>query len=250
MCMSKWPLKEQKLLDVGCGTGTFLQAVQGKLGSLHGIEYNDGMLSQARQRLGASVNLTQGSADSMPFEKGSFDVVAINQVIHHFPTENNYLFFKKFLQEAFRVLKPGGCLILNTSTPNQQRDAFWWLALFPEASDTICNRFPPLNLVHAYMREVGFLVDADSVTVPLQRTLMAEDKYLEYGIEGAFKAEYRCGDSSWSMAENCGELAKGQQRIRDMQRDGTAEAWLAEREKLRMRVGQATFIARVPNLTQ
>lgn len=243
MSMSDVPLTAQRVLDIGCGTGTFIEQVMGKVGDLTGVEYNDGMIEQAKARVGDKVALIQGSADELPFEDETFHACTVNQVIHHFPKDENYSFAKRSFAEAYRVLKPGGWLILNTSTPEQQRDAFWWLSLFPKASATVCERFPPLDVVKSHLQQVGFRYTADSVTVPTQRTLMAEDKYLKDGVHAGFSAAYRAGDSSWSMAENSGELESGLKNLQDMIDNGTAEDWLAKREALRLSMGQATFIS-------
>lgn len=242
LAQGNWELKNQSVLDIGCGTGTFIRTVQGKVGTISGMDYNDGMLKQAREKLGKDLNLKQGSADCLPFEDAQFHACSMNQVIHHFPMDENYSFLKRSFEEAFRVLQPGGVFHLNTSTPEQQRDGFWWLSLFPEATEKMMARFPPLDIVKKYMRDSGFIVDSDSVSVPLERALIAEDKYLEQGVMGAFDADYRNGDSSWAMAENCGELEEGQRVIKEMLKAGTADAWLAEREALRKQVGQATFV--------
>jgi ubiquinone/menaquinone biosynthesis C-methylase UbiE len=245
MSLNDKPLNEQHLLDIGCGTGTFLDAVKDKVATVSGLEYNDGMIGQARARLGNSTKiqkLVQGSADMLPFQDESFDVCTINQVIHHFPTDNNYVFCLKTFQEAYRVLKPGGTFVVNTSTPEQQRDAFWWLSLFPRASDAICSRFPPLEVLKSHMKAANFEFTADSVTTPLHRPLMAENKYLLHGVKAGFMPEYRCGDSSWAMAENFGELDEGLKTLQKMIDEGTAEEWLAGRESLRKSMGQATFV--------
>ena len=89
---------------------------------------------------------------------------------------------RKSFEEAYRVLKPGGVFHLNTSTPEQQRDAFWWLSLFPEATVKMMARFPPLDTVKKHLLAAGFTLDANSVTVPTERALIAEDKYLQHGV--------------------------------------------------------------------
>jgi len=244
MLLSGKPLQEQRLLDIGCGTGTFLDFMKGKVAYAAGVEYNDGMIEQARARLGFDQSqLVQGSADSLPYPDASFDVCTMNQVIHHFPQEKQYAFCLKSFQEAYRVLKPGGLFVLNTSTPEQQRDAFWWLSLFPRASDDVCARFPPLKVLLSHMNKSKFEVNADSINVPLHRSLMAEEKYLEHGVKAAFMPEYRAGDSSWSMAENSGELDEGLKRLQTMIDAGTADFWLEGRELLRHSMGQATFLS-------
>jgi ubiquinone/menaquinone biosynthesis C-methylase UbiE len=242
LALNDKPLSKQKVLDVGCGTGTFMDKVQGKVQEIQGVEYNDGMLAQARALLGQTAKLVQASATALPFADESFDAVVMNQVLHHFPQDNGYAFLEKFLAEAFRVLQPGGHLVINTSAPEQQRDSFWWLSLFPKASETICTRFPPIATLTDSMRAAGFQVDADSVVVPLQRTLMTAGKYLAQGVHSAFSAEYRAGDSSWSMAENSGELQDGLAALQKMIDEGTADSFLKEREALRLSKGQATFV--------
>jgi len=238
-------LHEVELLDIGCGTGTFLDAVKDKVAKVSGLEYNDGMIAQCRARVGESPKLgvlVQGSADLLPFSDASFDACTINQVIHHFPSDGNYAFALQSFKETYRVLKPGGMLVISTSTPEQQRDAFWWLSLFPRSSTAVCKRFPPLDVLQAHLEEAGFDFNADSVAVPLLRSLMHQDRYLEHGVKGAFMPEYRAGDSSWSMTENFGELADGLEKLQKMTDAGIADAWLAERELLRKSMGQATFV--------
>lgn len=242
LCLGDVPVHQQKLLDVGCGTGSFLKTIQDKLGSVTGLEYNEGMMAQAKNALGDSATLVQGSADALPFDTNTFDAVTINQVIHHLPPDDDYAFLKRSVGEIYRVLKPGGYFVLNTSTPRQQLDAFWWMELFPKAGERMSKNFPAMSVLQRHMVDAGFHWNSDSVAVPLYRTLMAEEKYLEKGIQGAFEKWYRDGDSTWSMAENTGELEAGLTKIREMIDAGTADDWLKKREELRLCTGQATFI--------
>jgi len=39
------PINELRLLDVGCGTGNYLDVLKAKVGACHGLEFNDGMLA-------------------------------------------------------------------------------------------------------------------------------------------------------------------------------------------------------------
>lgn len=210
-------------------------------GEICGVEYNDGMLEQAVSRFGSSINLVQGAAQALPHPDASFDLVTINQVIHHFSETNDFHDLQQALQEVHRVLKAGGRLVVCTSTPEQQRDAFWWLSLFPTASEKMSKRFPPLETLLRHMASSGLEVSSEGVIVPLHRPLMHPELYLNGGIDLAFDPEYRKCDSSWEMIEE-DELQKGLQEIRSMKASGQAEAWLQHREQLRKSIGQATFV--------
>ena len=51
------PMKELRLLDVGCGTGNYIDAVKDKIGFCQGFEYNDGMFAQSKAKLGKCENV-------------------------------------------------------------------------------------------------------------------------------------------------------------------------------------------------
>lgn len=236
------PLHQQDLLDIGCGTGTFLHNIMKHYNSVTGLEYNGKMIEQARKLLDSTVQIKQGQATQIPFADNSFHTVCMNQVIHHFPNDNNFEYLENCFKEVSRVLKPGGSFIINTSTPEQQADAFWWLSLFPKASSRICNNFPPLNIIKTQLRNTGFAVKSDSITVPLEQTLMDENIYLKNGVLSGLDSAYRYGDSSWEMANITGELEQGLAEIENMIKNNSDKEWLLEREKLRVSVGQSTFI--------
>eukprot|EP00656_Telonema_subtile_P045449 TRINITY_DN516_c0_g2_i7.p1 TRINITY_DN516_c0_g2~~TRINITY_DN516_c0_g2_i7.p1 ORF type:complete len:206 (+),score=19.48 TRINITY_DN516_c0_g2_i7:133-750(+) len=84
------PLGTQRLLDVGCGTGSWLEQMRPHFAEVCGLEYNDGMLAQAVARFGTEVSLAHGSAQNIPHPDSSVDVVTINQVIHHFDSKDNF----------------------------------------------------------------------------------------------------------------------------------------------------------------
>lgn len=46
-----WKLEEQSLLDIGCGTGTFLNRMRRFVGKVSGLELNEGMLARAKALL-------------------------------------------------------------------------------------------------------------------------------------------------------------------------------------------------------
>lgn len=98
----------QSLLDIGCGTGYLIDMLQRQKNALYcGLDLSPEMLKMAKQKLPQSVYLTEGSADSLPYEDNSFDVVTCIQSFHHYPKP------EKSMSEAYRVLKPGGLYIIS-----------------------------------------------------------------------------------------------------------------------------------------
>ncbi|MCB7129009.1 MAG: class I SAM-dependent methyltransferase [Candidatus Brocadiales bacterium] len=96
-----------KLLDVGCGDGTFLAQMRDLGWEVEGVEVDPLAVEQVR-KLNLPVHC--GSLEQRSFENNRFDVVSMNHVIEHIynPLE--------VLKECYRILKPGGMLI--AITPN------------------------------------------------------------------------------------------------------------------------------------
>jgi ubiquinone/menaquinone biosynthesis C-methylase UbiE len=67
------PEKGQRILDIGCGTGTSLEPLLGKGLNLTGIDPSPYMLDIASKKLGTEVELHRGVAEDLPFEDNEFD---------------------------------------------------------------------------------------------------------------------------------------------------------------------------------
>lgn len=106
----------ERVLDVACGTGivTRLAAERvGADGAVAGADINPGMLgvarSAARPELG--IEWHEASAEELPFQDGTFDVVLCQMGLQFFPDK------LAALRQARRVLAPGGRLVLNVPGP-------------------------------------------------------------------------------------------------------------------------------------
>ena len=243
-------LAEQTVLDAGCGTGSCLSELRGRIGMLHGRELNTGMQQVAKKRFAddPSVQIEQGSITELPFADETFDGIICNQVLHHLdPGENDdadsagFPNVSSFFREAFRVLRPNGVLVINTSNHQQHRDGFWWAALIPAAIDRMVPRFPSIDRFEKISQQTGFV--GFETVVPVGEALQGE-QYLDPA--GPLSAAWRAGDSSWSLTTE-EELTQALDTVTAKLEDGSMAAFLEEREQLRAKIGQTTFVvARKP----
>jgi ubiquinone/menaquinone biosynthesis C-methylase UbiE len=97
-------VKKVKILDIGCGTGGTTKFLK-TYGEVVGLEANPLARSLAQKR---GLKIIAGTAEKLPFEKETFDVVTIFDVLYHQHIESDI----KVLKEAYRVLKPQGYLVV------------------------------------------------------------------------------------------------------------------------------------------
>ena len=93
------PLSPQRVLEVGCGSGIFLEWFKSRGHMVAGLEPSSSSLELARRRLGPKVALNQGFAENLPYEDNEFDTVALITSLEF--VDDPYL----TLKEAFRVAR-------------------------------------------------------------------------------------------------------------------------------------------------
>lgn len=136
----------ERLLDVGCGTGTLLAEVKRRLPEVvvSGIDPDPAILRIAGQRLarrGCRAELQVARAEALPFPDAAFDVVVSTLVLHHLPTQAKH----DALREIHRTLRPGGRFLLVDFGARPGRKVPWWQRLFEHVEhleDHVQGRLP------------------------------------------------------------------------------------------------------------
>jgi SAM-dependent methyltransferase len=98
-------LDGRRVLDAGCGGGGYLRALAARGADAHGVEI-DGRKCAACASADVRRRLVQGDLERAPFATACFDLVLLNEVLEHVPDD------AAALREAFRLLRPGGVLIV------------------------------------------------------------------------------------------------------------------------------------------
>ncbi len=152
-----------KCLDLGCGTGRFTASLAQAFGCpVVGVEPSEAMLGVARAEPLSNVEWKIGSAEAIPLEAASVGLVFMSQVFHHFRQP------QQALTEIYRVLTPGGYLIIRNGTEETNEETEWF-PCFPEAVEYDRKRIPSRQVLEEAVCSKSF----DLVTQKTFRQLFA-----------------------------------------------------------------------------
>jgi SAM-dependent methyltransferase len=112
-------LQDSRILDSGCGLGTYLQAFAPYSDLRFGHDVEHDRLVQA---LDKATGIVESVGEHLPFATAVFDFVFSNEVIEHVADDFQYA------AEMVRVTKPGGRLLIfcpNRWYPVEQHGIYW-----------------------------------------------------------------------------------------------------------------------------
>jgi 2-polyprenyl-3-methyl-5-hydroxy-6-metoxy-1,4-benzoquinol methylase len=123
--LARRPASRNRLLDVGCGQGTFLVEMRKAGWDVHGLEPDT---EAAAVAAAAGVPVADVPIEQAPFEPGSFDALTMNHVIEHLHDPLDAL------HRCRRLLRPGGTLWIATPNLGARGHAVFgrhWIGLDP-----------------------------------------------------------------------------------------------------------------------
>lgn len=99
-----------EILEIGCAGGLLLHRIKQQLPGVHatGLDRDEGHVAFAREKteeLGLDCRFLTGDATALPFSDSTFDLTFSHTVVEHVET-------RPFLLEQYRVLRPGGRIVV------------------------------------------------------------------------------------------------------------------------------------------
>lgn len=142
------------------------------------------------------------------------------------------------MEESFRVLKPGGVLVVSTRSKEPHYDhLYWYSVLAPKAVAKMEKRVPSREEVVAAMEAAG--LEVTLCVCPKLKAIMHKEHY--YNAKGPFDEAWRRGESWWSLVDE-EELKSLQEKLQVKIDDGSVDEWIQERDLLRKAAGQTLFV--------
>jgi ubiquinone/menaquinone biosynthesis C-methylase UbiE len=167
---------DERVLDVGAGTGAFAFAVAPRVREVVAVEADEELAARARKDAPANVEVVVGDGERLALEPFSFDLVGCLRVLHH--TRRPEL----MVAELARMARPGGAILVADQLAPVDPLAAGELNRFERARDPSTTRVLSDGDLRALFDANGLVLRREHV-VREQRDL---DSYLDLaGCEGA-----------------------------------------------------------------
>lgn len=209
-------LKNTAVLDFGCGTGNYLNAIQLQYGChCCGVEPSDGMREIAIRK-NPFLDIRSGNHKDVPFMENTFDFAFLTDVIHHIPD------LPAMFSELRRVIKTTGLLCIVTESHDQIQNRLY-NAYFPSLPNSERSRYPDIPVIVEAAARCGF--DLDEVEIlPSFPISVVSERTIRNAAEKNFSMLHYLDDR---------EFETGLQKLRedlgkqvDMTRSGETLIWI------------------------
>lgn len=166
--------KNAKLLDVGCGIGTFLKLAREEGFETYGTEISEYACKYVKDNL--KINVFRGNLEEANFPTAFFDVVTVWHTLEHIPDP------KATLEEISRILKGNGLLVVATPNLNNYITRILYLLAKRKKLILFSNRAKEWHLFHfsipiltSMLKETGYNIiktDLDLVQIEFSKKIV------------------------------------------------------------------------------
>jgi len=186
---------QQRVLDLGCGTGGFARALAQRLqAEVIGVDVAAHLLRHAAAQFSTlSLRWVLGQAEALPLADQAVDRVLMSLVLHQIAHR------QQAFHEVYRVLRPGGRVLVRTVAPEVTLQDWVPFRFFPAVARVEAARLPAIDSILTMCRQAGFhevhtrtvcrnaRVDLHKVTEELRQRKrpsyrLLSDAELEYGL--------------------------------------------------------------------
>jgi len=225
------------ILDVGCGTGVFLEKLQNfNYKELHGIDPSNSMIEKSYEKIKYIDNCKVWKDYIENIEDDKYDLVFCNQVIQNLTLDKNNAFNirNNFYNHLYRILKPNGQLILTTRNICDKYSNMYWYADDDILNKSINNMecFVPKDLDY----EVRTINKFKNIEILTSNDLIYKnDYYINTNLLG--NESWYAADSFWSHVERNNELDNFKNNIEKLKNNNELNSYINNRDKLRNNAG-------------
>ena len=146
------------ILDCGCGTGNYTEILIQNGYNVTSVDYSDNMLEVLKHKnLKNNIIKKVNIKESLPFNDKQFDIVIINQVLHHLNDfDENFIYHKNFIKEVSRIIKNNGLFTINTSSLENHIYGYWWTVFALEETMEYSKKYCPHNILSDILKNNNF----------------------------------------------------------------------------------------------
>lgn len=157
----------REILEVGCGTGHWLDRFAGPERRIFGVDPSMGMLRLADSLRGR--RLVRATGERLPFASGRFDLVFAINALHHFDD------VAAFVGEAARVLRPGGSIATVGLDPSVGLDRWYIYDYFSGTRHRDRQRYLSTERIRKLFDAGGFTATSTDLAQHIRLQVPARD---------------------------------------------------------------------------